>query len=89
MELASETVITDGQWHHIGLARDGTRRYLYADGVQVAKDPTNVFGITCNGDMHMGTGKTLDAGSFFSGLIDDVRIYNQTQSAEEIEALAR
>jgi len=37
----------------------------------------------------MGTGKTLDAGSFFSGLIDDVRIYNQTQSAEEIEALAR
>jgi hypothetical protein len=28
-------------------------------------------------DEYIGTGKTLDAGSFFSGLIDDVRIYNR------------
>ncbi|NIM99728.1 MAG: hypothetical protein GTO24_17130 [candidate division Zixibacteria bacterium] len=40
-------------------------------------------------DEYIGTGKTLDAGSFFSGLIDDVRIYNQTLSIERIEALAQ
>ncbi|UCE47941.1 MAG: hypothetical protein JSW47_20375 [Phycisphaerales bacterium] len=30
----------------------------------------------------------LDAGSFWAGLIDDVRIYNQALSADEIKRLA-
>jgi len=34
-----------------------------------------------------GSGKNLDAGSFSSGLIGDVRIYNQALSAKEIEEL--
>jgi len=34
-------------------------------------------------------GKNLDAGTFFSGMIDDVRIYNQALSAKEIEEMAR
>jgi hypothetical protein len=36
--LASETTITDGAWHHIGLAWDGSNRMLYVDGIEVAKD---------------------------------------------------
>jgi hypothetical protein len=28
------------------------------------------------GDLHIGAGSALEPGSFFSGLIDDVRIYN-------------
>ena len=27
--------------------------------------------------LHIGAGKSLEAGSFWSGLIDDVRIYNR------------
>jgi len=38
--------------------------------------------------LHIGPGKNLDAGTFFSGLIDDVSIYNKALSAEEIAALA-
>jgi hypothetical protein len=42
-----------------------------------------------DGGLHIGTSKDLDASSFFTGLIDDVRIYNQALSAEEIAALAQ
>ena len=89
--LGSESVITDGQWHHIGLVYDfdGLHRYLYMDGAEVAKDTNPVGGVSSDGGLYFGAGKDLDAGSFFSGLIDNVRIYNQALTAEEIEALAR
>ena len=42
------------------------------------------------GQCQCGEGcETLDAPTFFSGLIDDVRIYNVALTAEEIAALAR
>jgi len=34
----SDTVITDGDWHRIGLVWDGTYRTLYVDDVESAKD---------------------------------------------------
>jgi hypothetical protein len=75
-ELLSQTVITDGNWHRIGLVWDGSRRKLYVDGVAVAEDEqTNLAGSE-NG-LYIGTGKAMEAGSFWFGLIDDVRIYNR------------
>jgi hypothetical protein len=68
---------------------DGFQRRLYVDGAEVAKDTDVVAGLLPDGDLYFGAGKDLDAGSFFSGLIDDVRIYNRALSAEEIEELPR
>jgi hypothetical protein len=89
--LESDSVITDGQWHYVALVYDfdGFHRRLYVDGAEVAKDTDVVAGLLPDGDLYFGAGKDLDAESFFSGLIDDVRIYNQALSAEEIEELAR
>jgi hypothetical protein len=89
--LESESVITDDQWHHIGLVYDfyGFCRRLYVDGAEVAKDTDVVAGLLPDGDLYFGAGKDLDTASFFSGLVDDVCIYNQALSAEEIEELAR
>jgi hypothetical protein len=77
--LQSQTVITDGQWHRIGLVydRDGLCRYLYVDGAEVAKDIDSVVGIHSSGGLYIGAGKNLEPGTFWSGLIDDVRIYNR------------
>lgn len=33
--------------------------------------------MSSTGGLNIGTGKNLDAGTFWSGLIDDIRIYNQ------------
>jgi hypothetical protein len=89
--LESESVITDDQWHHIGLVYnlDVFHRHLYVDGVEVAKDTEIIGGVGSNGGLYIGAGKDLNSDSFFSGLIDDVRIYNQPLSAEEIEELVR
>jgi len=74
--LRSEAVVTDGQWHHIALVWDGSLRHLYADGVEAARDSDVPAGMPSDGGLHFGAGKNLDADGFFSGLIDDVRIYN-------------
>ncbi len=88
--LQSEFVITDGQWRHVGLVWDGSRRCLYVDGAQVAKDASTLAPLpSSDSGLHIGAGKNLEAGSFWSGLMDDLRIYNQAMSAEEIEKLAR
>jgi len=78
-QLVSEFVISDGDWHRIGFVWDGSNRMLYVDDVEVARDTqSSLAGST--GGSHIGAGKGLEAGSFFSGLIDDVRIYNRAVS---------
>lgn len=89
--LVSETLITDGQWHHIGFVYDidTLHRRLYVDGFLVAEDETVVSGMPSDGGLYIGASKNLNAGIFFSGLIDDIRIYNVALSAEEIAASAQ
>jgi len=88
--LESQSIITEGQWHHIGFVWDGSYRFLYVDGIEVAKDAAAQIPLkSSDGGLYIGADKTLDEGTFFSGLIDDVRIYNVALSAEKIAALAQ
>jgi hypothetical protein len=75
--LVSDTVITDGQWHRVGLiwSRLNETKILYVDNVEVATDTT--CGVINEDSLYIGAGKNLTPGTFFSGLIDDVRIYNR------------
>jgi len=75
-ELLSQTIITDGDWHRIGLVWDGSHRTLYVDGVAVAEDVQDAL-LGSDRGLYIGAGKAMEAGSFWSGLIDDVRIYNR------------
>ncbi|MHC4074694.1 MAG: Kelch repeat-containing protein [Planctomycetota bacterium] len=73
--LKSEMVITDGAWHRIGFVWDGVNRALYVDDILVAEDTQQGLG-SSDGGLNIGCG--IDpAGTFWSGLIDDVRIYNR------------
>ena len=89
--LISDAVITDGRWHHVGLMFDLERlhRYLYVDGVKVAEDSVLVGGVALDGDLFIGVGEGINKATFFSGLIDDVSIYNAALSAEDIERIVR
>ena len=86
--LLSQTIITDGQWHRIGFVWDGSHRTLYVDDVAVAEDTQDGLEGSSN-SLYIGTSKNMESGTYFSGLIDDVRIYNKALSAEEIEALVQ
>ncbi|MHC4501314.1 MAG: LamG-like jellyroll fold domain-containing protein [Planctomycetota bacterium] len=74
--LLSDTTIVDGEWHRIGLVWDGSSRTLYVDSISVAQDMQNGLEGS-GGGLHIGTGNTMQPGTYFSGLIDDVRIYNR------------
>jgi hypothetical protein len=47
-----------------------------APGVTVAEDTQNGLAASSSG-LYVGVGKDFAPGTFFSGLIDDVRIYNR------------
>ena len=90
--MISETVVTDGQWHYIGFVWDGAYRSLNVDGIEVARDANPIILAplkSANGGLNIGTGKDLDAVTFFSGMIDDVRIYNKALNSKEISALVQ
>jgi N-acetylneuraminic acid mutarotase len=74
--LGSEAVTTDGNWHRVGFVWAGSYRRLYVDGIVVAEDVQGNLDISING-LYIGTGKNMEPGTFWSGLIDDVRIYNR------------
>jgi hypothetical protein len=74
--LSSDTIITDGHWHRIGFVWDGSNRSLYMDDHLVAED-TDLGLEGLDASLNIGCGKDRAPGSFFCGLIDDVRIYNR------------
>ncbi len=78
-ELLSQTIITDGDWHRIALVWDGAYRTLYVDDIAVAEDAQPDLVGSENG-LYIGTGKAMQAGTYWSGLIDDVRIYGRAIS---------
>ncbi|MHC4557062.1 MAG: Kelch repeat-containing protein [Planctomycetota bacterium] len=74
--LLSETIITDGDWHRIGFVWDGSYRTLYVDSIAVAQDMQDGLENSSK-SLHIGTSNNMEIGTFWSGLIDDVRIYNR------------
>lgn len=74
--LTSETGITDGNWHRVGITWDGQTRVLYVDDIEVALD-TQPNLASCSGGLNIGCGKDMAPDTFWSGLIDDVRIYSR------------
>jgi len=74
--LYSEAVITDGNWHRIGFVWNGSQRILYVDDIPVALDQQS--GLTgSTGGLVIGAGKGTQAGTLWSGMIDDVRVYDR------------
>ncbi len=86
--LVSDYAITDGNWHNVGFIWDGNHRYLYLDNVEVAKDTRDVylFEYPYTG-LYFGAGKALEQGSFWNGLIDDIKIYNRALGKEKKQEL--
>lgn len=76
--LVADASVTDGLWHQIRLVWDGSFRSLYVDGREVAVD-TRKLGtlISSNTGFYFGAAGNLASGSFWSGLIDDVRFYSR------------
>lgn len=82
------------KWHHIAGTYDGSTLSLYLDGKQVATAKDDK-GIASGGNaVGIGADITFNAQDpnvppVFSGLIDDVRIYNRALTVDELNDTAR
>ncbi|UCG59316.1 MAG: MBL fold metallo-hydrolase [Phycisphaerales bacterium] len=77
------TVVTGGDWHEIGLVWDGSARHLYVDGSEDAVDTRTLSQLkSCDGGLNFGADNALSSPSMFSGLLDEIRIYNRAVTPE-------
>ena len=74
--LSSQAVIIDGDWHRIGLTWDGSNRILYVDDAEVARGTQTGLAPADRG-LNIGAAENPGAGNFFSGLLDDIGIYDR------------
>jgi hypothetical protein len=75
-------------WHHLAGVRFGSTIALYVDGVSVANTTTPITGtISPVAPLVLGQVSPAYNGEFFSGLIDEVEIFDRALSASEIQAV--
>jgi hypothetical protein len=77
LPLTSDVVITDDQWHQVGVEWDGKYRHLYVNDIEVAVDEMPLPALVHTGWLDIGKGSGDQAGTFWLGLIDDVRVYRR------------
>ncbi|MEO3810204.1 LamG-like jellyroll fold domain-containing protein [Sphaerisporangium sp. B11E5] len=71
-------------WSHIALTYDGTKLRLYLDGTNVAESDFTGTLRADGGPLRIGGNSVW--GEHFSGLIDELRVYNRALSATEIQS---
>jgi len=91
IDANADNVISDTRWYHIAFTYAANTMRIYVDGVEVS----SVAGIcTGSGDYVPDTNSNHNIGALgdgnninFDGIIDEVRLYDRTLSAQEVNAL--
>ncbi len=81
------TTVTNNEWHHFAVTYDGNDMNIYLDGVP---DGTKNYGVDLDlsGANRLEIGSSIDGGGdeWFSGNIDEVRIWDYARTGAEISA---
>ena len=72
-----------GTWSHLATTYDGSTLRLYVNGAQVSSKPVTGAIVNGSGPLHVG-GNAVWA-EWFSGQIDDLRVYNRALTAGELQ----
>ncbi|MDO8474223.1 MAG: LamG domain-containing protein [bacterium] len=83
--LNSTSAVSTGAWNHLVMTGDGVTMKMYINGVQISQ--TKSCGSVASNTSILAIGARYSATQFFTGSIDDVRIYNRALSATEVLAL--
>jgi len=82
-EAYSDDILELNRWHHLAMTYDGSILKAFLDGREVAAkriDKRRVPGST-----PLDIGRRQDGYIYFSGKIDEVRLYNRALSAKEVK----
>jgi hypothetical protein len=84
LEVCGSTNITDGNWHFVALVYDGIDSVLlYLDNGILETSVTKTYNTTLTGELLVGR-LTYE---YYTGLIDELVIYDRALSEEEIKTL--
>ncbi len=89
---AAKACLTKGVWHHVAGTYDGAAVRLYLDG-ELVMSPSGVMsetphsGTLIQNDLPVSIGWDGVFGEHWSGLIDEVEIFDHAPSAADIEAI--
>jgi hypothetical protein len=87
-DITGTTNVNDGQWHHIAGVFDGAQKFLYVDGaVDASADFTGTINSSAIHSVNIGENNQA-TGRYFTGLIDDVRIYDKGLHPLQVRDLA-
>ena len=84
--IGAAGLLDDGQWHHLAAGRSGTRWFMYVDGNLAGETQGSADAVTATNALYFGS--TEGKSRFFTGLIDDVRLYAHGLNSSEAKALA-
>lgn len=73
----------DNQWHHVSGTYDGATLTMYVDGISNGAPASSADLTYAAGSASIGRAGNFD-GDYFSGAIDEVRLYNRALSAAEV-----
>jgi hypothetical protein len=78
------TTVNDDAWHHVvGTRTDGGQMKIYVDGSIKNTTSDNASLSTTNSTV-VGVARRSGGSNYFSGLIDEVKIFNAALSAQEV-----
>src|SRR6185295_11261331 len=81
--VQSNRTVTDTAWHHVVATKNGAVSKLYIDGVDVTGTITNQTLVNATSStLRLGT----DSGTWMSGVLDEVAIYNKVLTPQRISA---
>jgi hypothetical protein len=82
----TNTNVHDGQWRLMASVQDGSVVRLYLDSNLVASASDAFTNVVANCYLRLAHRNT-DGGSYFNGIVDNVRLYNRALSDAEITAI--
>lgn len=77
------TTVGSGSWNHLVYSYDGNSEKIYWNGIEVGSFLKTGL-LHNNTECGLYLGRTSTVGNYFTGLLDEVRIYNRAISAEEV-----
>ncbi|MFD9652211.1 exo-alpha-sialidase [Streptomyces mirabilis] len=81
--VRTASAYNDGQWHHLALRRGGGLLTLSVDGTAVgAADVPGSVSRSSPFGVHVG--QRMDSRAYFTGAIDEVRVYDRVLSDDEL-----
>jgi hypothetical protein len=92
-DVSSTVSVANGVWHHIAVTRDPVgvsprKFHLYIDGVENVSMNDSGASLDNTGPLEIGKwGNEAYGGTIYSGLIDEVQLFNRALSSTEIQSI--